>query len=87
MPSRLAWLSSLLDGKEYAIGPLSVADAYLHAVLNWSMVTPVDLGKYPVIKAYQGRLHQRPSVAKAFAEERMLYGKEIVRHTVSAVIG
>jgi glutathione S-transferase len=87
MPSRLAWLSSQLEGKEYAVGGFSVADAYLYAVLNWSMVTPVDLSKYPVIKEYQGRVGRRATVAKAFSEERFLYGKELLYHAVQAVIG
>jgi glutathione S-transferase len=87
MPSRLTWLAHQLEGREYALGAFSVADAYLFAVLNWSMVTPVDLAPYPAITSYQARVRARPSVGKAFSEERLLYGKEIVRHAASAVFG
>jgi glutathione S-transferase len=82
--SRLEWVSAHLEGREHALGAFSVADAYLFAVLNWSTVTPVDLSPWPIIVAYQKRLHQRPSVARAFAEERTLYGQELERHRAGA---
>lgn len=78
--SRLAWVSAHLEGREHALGTFSVADAYLFAVLNWSTVTPVDLSAWPTITAYYKRLHERPSVARAFAEERRLFGQELARH-------
>ena len=77
--SRLEWVSAHLQDREYALGTFSVADAYLFAVLNWSAVTPVDLSPWPTIVAYHKRLHQRPSVARAFAEERALYALELER--------
>jgi glutathione S-transferase len=43
-------------------------------------VTPVDLAPWPVIRAYQARLHERPSVARAFSEELELYRKEVAHH-------
>ncbi len=86
-PSRLEWLARQLEGGPYAIGAFSVADAYLHAVLNWSMVTPVDLSPYRAITEYQARVKERPSVRRAFSEERLLYGKELVLHAVDAVLG
>jgi glutathione S-transferase len=58
---------------------LTVADAYLLTVLNWSMATPVDLTPWPTIVAYHSALHQRPSVARAFADERDLYVRELAR--------
>jgi glutathione S-transferase len=82
--SRLSWVAQNLEGRDYLLGEFSVADAYLFAVLNWSSVTPIDLSPWPVIKAYQARLIQRPNVARAFAEERELYSRELARHRVAA---
>jgi glutathione S-transferase len=82
--SRLGWVAQNLEGRDYLLGEFSVADAYLFAVLNWSSVTPVDLSPWPVIKAYQARLHARPEVARAFAHERELYSRELARHRVVA---
>ena len=78
--SRLSWVATMLEGCEFALGAFSVADAYLFAVLNWSSVTPVDLKPWPTITSYQARLMTRPSVARAFAEERKLFGQEQARH-------
>ncbi|WNG17877.1 glutathione binding-like protein [Cystobacter fuscus] len=82
--SRLSHLETYLTGREFLLERFSVADAYLFAVLNWSVVTPVDLKKWPAISAYVARLRDRPSVAKAFAEERALYSEEKARHKASA---
>jgi glutathione S-transferase len=82
--SRLSHLETYLTGREFLLERFSVADAYLFTVLNWSVVTPVDLKKWPAISAYVARLRDRPSVAKAFAEERALYAEEQARHKASA---
>jgi glutathione S-transferase len=68
----------LLDG-------FSIADAYLLAVLNWTVVTAIDLSRWPVTQAYTKRLRERPAVARALAEERDLYFKEQTRHTHAQV--
>ncbi|PTL81655.1 glutathione binding-like protein [Vitiosangium sp. GDMCC 1.1324] len=78
--SRLSHLEKHLTGREFLLDRFSVADAYLFTVLNWTQVTPVDLKKWPAISAYVSRLRDRPSVAKAFAEERVLYMEEQARH-------
>lgn len=83
-PSRLAYLEKHLTGREFLLDRFSVADAYLFTVLNWTAVTPVDLKPWPAISAYVARLRERPSVAKAFAEERALYMEELARHKASA---
>ncbi|QRN96947.1 glutathione S-transferase N-terminal domain-containing protein [Archangium violaceum] len=82
--SRLSYLEKHLTGREFLLDRFSVADAYLFTVLNWSVVTPVDLKKWPAISAYAARLRDRPSVAKAFAEERALYAEERARHKATA---
>lgn len=81
--SRLGWVAEQLDGRAFLLDHFTVADAYLFTVLNWSMATPVDLKPWPAIVAYHAGLHQRPSVARAFAEERELYLRERARHAAS----
>ncbi|WP_438022169.1 glutathione S-transferase N-terminal domain-containing protein [Sorangium sp. So ce233] len=82
--SRLGWVAGRLAGREFLLDRFSVADAYLFTVLNWSSVTPVDLKTWPALAAYHARLQQRPAVARAFAEERARYVREIERHAKAA---
>ena len=83
--SRLDYLENCLKGRDYLLDHFSVADAYLVTVINWTMATPpVELAKWPTVKAYYERLRARPSVAKALAEEFELYKAEIARHKAAA---
>ncbi|MCA1452023.1 glutathione S-transferase family protein [Bradyrhizobium sp. BRP22] len=83
--SRLDYLENHLKGRDYLLDHFSVADAYLVTVINWTMATPpVELAKWPALKAYHARLRARPSVAKAIAEEFELYKAEIARHKAAA---
>jgi glutathione S-transferase len=83
--SRLDYLEAYLKGREYLLEHFSVADAYLVTVINWTMATPpVELAKWPVVKAYYERMRARPSVAKAIAEEFELYKAELARHKAAA---
>ncbi|XHF22393.1 hypothetical protein NR800_06065 [Corallococcus interemptor] len=45
-------------------------------VLGGCVATPIDLKKWPALSAYFARLRERPSVAKAFLEERALYAAQ-----------
>jgi glutathione S-transferase len=83
--SRLDYLETCLRGREYLLDHFSVADAYLVTVINWTMATPpVELARWPTVKAYYERLRARPSVAKAIAEEFELYKAELARHKAAA---
>src|SRR5271168_1763963 len=83
--SRLDYLENYLRGRDYLLDHFSVADAYLVTVINWTMATPpVELAKWPVVKAYHERLRARPSIAKAIAEEFELYKAELARHKAAA---
>ena len=83
--SRLDYLNSYLEGREFLLDHFSVADAYLGTVLNWTMATPpIDLKKWPAINDYLNRFKTRPSVMKALAEEFELYKAEIARHKAAA---
>lgn len=71
---RFSYLAAHLQGRKTLLdGGLSVADAYLCAVLNWSVATPIDLQKWPAIATYHAQLFQRPSFARALEEERQLW--------------
>jgi len=48
-------------------------------VLNWARFTAVDLAKWPAVKSYMDRMYQRPSVAKAIAEETRAYQDQEAR--------
>ena len=83
--SRLDYLENYLRGRDYLLDHFSVADAYLVTVINWTMATPpVELAKWPTVKAYYERLRTRPSIARAMAEEFELYKAELARHKAAA---
>jgi glutathione S-transferase len=77
---RLDYLNRHLAGREYLLDRFSVADAYLVTVLNWSRATPINLAEWPAILDYFKRISQRPSVARALAEEGELYAAEQAKH-------
>jgi glutathione S-transferase len=83
--SRLDYLENYLKGRDYLLDHFSVADAYLVTVINCTMATPpVELAKWPTLKAYYNRLRARPSIAKAIAEEFDLYKAELARRKAAA---
>jgi glutathione S-transferase len=83
--SRLDYLDNYLKGRDFLLDHFSVADAYLVTVINWTMATPpIELAKWPNVKAYYERLRQRPSIAKAIAEEFELYKAEQARKKAAA---
>ena len=65
-----------MTGREFVLERFSVADAYLFTVLNWGQATPVELEKWPALKAYVSRLRKRPSIARALGEEFVLFTEE-----------
>lgn len=77
--SRLAYLDSHMEGREYVVDRFSVADAYLYTALTWTAVTPVSLDDYPALHGYHRRLRERPSVARAFTEELGRYQAQQAR--------
>jgi glutathione S-transferase len=81
---RFAYLNAHLDGRDYLLDRLTVADAYLVTVLNWTKPTGIDPTQWPALHAYFRRIHQRASVAKAFAEEMALYQEEQARAAAAA---
>ena len=83
--SRFDHLDGYLAGREFLLDHFSVADAYLVTVINWTRATPpIELAKWPNVKAYHERLRARPSIARAIAEEFTLYQAELARHKAAA---
>jgi glutathione S-transferase len=87
--SRLDYLNAHLSGREFLLDAFSVADAYLATILGWSVVTTVDLKKWPAVRAYLERMRQRPSIARALEEEMPMYIAEQSRKRAveSTVVG
>jgi glutathione S-transferase len=71
--AKFDWLSKHLEGQTYLLGEhFTVADGYLFTVLNWTAKVGIDLGKWPVLVAYQGRVAARPKVQAAMRAEGLL---------------
>ena len=73
LEKKFDWLSGFLDKKTFLMGDaFTVADAYLFTVLNWTRHLKIDLGRWPVLNAYQSRIAPRPKVQQALREEGLL---------------
>lgn len=65
-------LAADLKKKPFLMGEqFSVADAYLYTCLSWHKYVQMDLGKWPELKSYIDRIHNRPSTQKARQEEKI----------------
>jgi glutathione S-transferase len=69
--------------RSYLLDRFTVADAYLVTVLNWAVFTGMDLAQWPAVQAYFNRMRERPSVARALAEEVALYREEQARRAAA----
>ncbi len=76
---RFSYLNAHLDGRDHLLDRFTVADAYLVVVLNWAAFTGMDLAQWPAVRGYFARLSERPSVARALAEEFALFEEERAR--------
>ena len=73
LAGRFDFLSRELEGHQYLMGDtFTVADAYLFTVLNWPRYVGMDIGKWPVLKAYQQRIAARPAVQAAMKAEGLI---------------
>ncbi len=78
-PARLGRVDQHLAGRDFLLDRFTVADAYLVTVMNWAPYAGLELAAYPALAAYLARQGERPSVARALAEERALYQQELAR--------
>lgn len=66
-------LEKMLAGKQFIMGDkFTVADAYLFAVLRWTDMLKVDLGKWPNIRNFVARVAARPAVQETMKAEGLL---------------
>ena len=70
LAKRFDYLNPILAKQPYLMGEtFTVADAYLHTILNWSGILKVDLTPWPALVEFQQRIAARPGVAKAHQAE------------------
>jgi glutathione S-transferase len=66
----LDWTNQQLGDRTYLTGDsFTVADAYLFTLVNWTYFVGMDLGKWPALKAFHGRVAARPAVQDALEAE------------------
>ncbi|MGH8644867.1 MAG: glutathione transferase GstA [Gammaproteobacteria bacterium] len=67
---RFDYLAERFNGNPYLMGDgLTLADAYLFTVLNWSPLLKVDLTKWPRLTDYISRVAARPAVKEVMSAE------------------
>ncbi len=75
---RFDFLSKQLEGRAFLTGDgftvadgylFTVPDGYLYTILTWTSHLGIDLGKWPILKAYLERVAQRPAVQAALKAE------------------
>jgi glutathione S-transferase len=70
---RFDYLASVLGAKPFLTGDrLTVADAYLFTMLGWAGYHKLDLGKWPVLQSYSGRIASLPAVTAAMKAEGLI---------------
>ena len=70
---RFDFAQSELGNKQFLMGDtFTVADAYLFTVLGWCSFVGIDLGQWPGLKAYHGRIAGRPAVQAALKAEGLI---------------
>lgn len=73
LANRFAYLDKHLAKSPFLAGEqFTVADAYAFTVVNWTNFVGIDLGAWPSLKAYHGKIAQRPAVQQALKEEGLL---------------
>jgi glutathione S-transferase len=65
--NRFSLLERKLGDKDYLLGQFSIADAYAFVTLNWARKFEIEVS--PRLKAYFGRIIERPAVQQALREE------------------
>jgi glutathione S-transferase len=71
--NRLAYVAQQLADKKFLLGnDFSVADAYLFTILGWGQYVGIDIGQWPILKEYHGRLFMRPGVQATLKAEGLI---------------
>jgi len=73
LDNRLAYVAQQLADKNFLLGnDFSVADAYLFTILGWGQYAGIDIGQWPILKEYHGRLFMRPGVQATLKAEGLI---------------
>jgi glutathione S-transferase len=66
-------LAAALDQHPYLTGErFTIADAYLFTILGWTKLFKLDIGKWPAIAGFVGRVAERPAVQAAMKAEGLV---------------
>jgi glutathione S-transferase len=67
------YLQEKIGEGPYILGDrFSILDAYAFAVLNWTRIHSIDIGRWPRLSAYLGRIAARPAVQETLRAEGLL---------------
>jgi len=70
LAKRFSHLEPILAKQPYLMGEsFTIADIYLHTILNWSGALKIDLSAWPSLVEYQKRIAARPAVVQAHQAE------------------
>jgi glutathione S-transferase len=70
LAKRFDYLNPILAKQPFLMGQsFTIADAYLHAIVNWSHPLKIDLSPWPALQEYQQRIAARPAVQAAYRTE------------------
>lgn len=73
LAKRFDYVSTQIEGRDWLLGgDFSVADAYLFTVLGWGKYAGIDLGAWPKLVDYQGRVAARPAVRAVLKAEGLV---------------
>ncbi|HYG48617.1 MAG TPA: glutathione transferase GstA [Allosphingosinicella sp.] len=67
------YLQEKIGDGPYILGDrFSILDAYAFAVLNWTRIHGIDIGRWPGLSAYLARVAARPAVQETLRAEGLL---------------
>ncbi len=70
---RIGFVSEKLGSQSYLMGEqFTVADGYLFTCLGWGKYVGIDVGQWPNLGAYLGRVAARPAVQEALKAEGLI---------------
>jgi glutathione S-transferase len=70
LEKKLDWTNAQLGAKKFLTGDtFTIADAYLFTLINWTYFVGIDLGRWPALKEFHGRVAARPTVQEALSAE------------------
>lgn len=70
---RLTYIAQQLGSKQFLVGDnFTIVDAYLFTILSWGQYVGLDIGKWPALKEYHGRIFMRPAVQAALKAEGLI---------------